>query len=72
MRPWLQDPDGDGVYTWSHRQIPAGSYEVKVAHGLSWDENYGAGGVPDGANIPFTVPDGDRSSPSPTCSPPTC
>ena len=35
MRPWLQDPDGDGTYTWSSDQIPAGSYEFKVAHGLS-------------------------------------
>ena len=35
MRPWLQDPDGDGTYTWSTDQIPAGSYEFKVAHGLS-------------------------------------
>ncbi|GAB3590594.1 hypothetical protein GCM10027446_05760 [Angustibacter peucedani] len=56
MRPWLQDPDGDGVLTWRTDQIPAGSYEVKVAHGLSWDENYGAGGAPGGANIAFTVP----------------
>ena len=44
MRPWLQDPDGDGIWTWSTTEIPAGSYEVKVTHGLSWDENYGAGG----------------------------
>ncbi|MFL6145390.1 MAG: pullulanase-type alpha-1,6-glucosidase [Labedaea sp.] len=51
----LLDPDGDGVYTFSTRAIPAGSYEVKVAHGLSWAENYGAGGVPGGANIPFFV-----------------
>ena len=56
MRPWLQDPDGDGTWTWSTTQLPAGSYEAKVAHGLSWDENYGAGGAPNGANIPFTVP----------------
>jgi pullulanase-type alpha-1,6-glucosidase len=56
MRSWLQDPDGDGVYTLATTQIPAGSYEVKAAHGLSWDENYGAGGTPDGANIGFTVP----------------
>ena len=41
--PWLQDPDGDGTYTWSSDQLPAGTYEFKVAHGLSWDENYGAG-----------------------------
>ena len=51
MRPWLQDPDGDGVFTWRTDQIPAGDYEVKAAHGLSWDESYGAGGVADGANI---------------------
>ncbi|MGL5858915.1 MAG: pullulanase-type alpha-1,6-glucosidase [Angustibacter sp.] len=56
MRPWLQDPDGDGVLTWRTDRIPAGSYEVKTAHGLSMDENYGVGGAPDGANIPFTVP----------------
>ncbi len=56
MRPWLQDPDGDGTYTWSTDRIPAGSYEVKVAHGLSWGENYGAGGAKDGANIAFSVP----------------
>ncbi len=56
MRPWLQDPDGDGVWTWTTTEIPAGSYEVKVTHGLTWDENYGAGGAPNGANIPYTVP----------------
>jgi pullulanase-type alpha-1,6-glucosidase len=56
MRPWLQDPDGDGVLTWRTDRIPAGSYEVKAAHGLSFDENYGVGGVKDGPNIGFTVP----------------
>ncbi|HVR69668.1 MAG TPA: pullulanase-type alpha-1,6-glucosidase [Vicinamibacteria bacterium] len=55
LRSWLQDPDGDGVYTFSTRGLPAGSYEVKVAIDESWDENYGEGGVRDGANIPFTV-----------------
>ncbi|MTD16233.1 pullulanase-type alpha-1,6-glucosidase [Nakamurella sp. YIM 132087] len=58
MRPWLQDPDGDGTYTFSTALIPPGSYEAKVAHGLSWDENYGLGGAAGGANIPFTVPPG--------------
>jgi hypothetical protein len=57
MRSWLQDPDGDGTYTLSTTQIPPGSYDVKATVGRSWDENYGAGGVPGGANIPFTVPD---------------
>lgn len=60
MRSWLQDPDGDGVYAFVTTAIPAGSYETKVTHGLSWDENYGEGGAPGGANIAFTVPaDGD-------------
>jgi hypothetical protein len=57
MRSWLQDPDGDGTYTLSTTQIPPGTYETKVAINRTWDENYGAGGVPNGANIPFTVPD---------------
>ena len=57
MRPWLKDVDGDGTYTFSTTEIPAGSYEVKAAHGLSWDENYGAGGAPGGSNIGFTVPE---------------
>ncbi|MGH3071233.1 MAG: alpha-amylase family glycosyl hydrolase [Gaiellaceae bacterium] len=55
LRSWLQDPDGDGTYGFSTTALPAGSYETKVAIGESWDENYGAGGVPNGANIPFTV-----------------
>jgi pullulanase len=55
LRSWLQDPDGDGTYSFSTRSIPAGSYEVKAAIGESWSENYGAGGVSNGPNIPFTV-----------------
>ena len=57
MRSWLQDPDGDGTSTLSTTQIPPGSYEAKIALDGTWDVNYGAGGVPNGANIPFTVPD---------------
>jgi pullulanase-type alpha-1,6-glucosidase len=56
LRSWLQDPDGDGIYTFSTSKLPFGDYEVKVAHNESWDENYGEGGVRDGANIQFTVP----------------
>ena len=55
LRSWLQDIDGDGTYSFSTTAIPAGNYEFKVAINESWDENYGAGGVPGGANIPFTV-----------------
>ncbi len=34
--------------------VPAGSYAYKVALNGSWDENYGAGGVPGGGNITIT------------------
>ena len=56
LRSWLQDPDGDGTYSFSTTAIPAGSYEAKVAINEGWDVNYGAGGVQNGPNIPFTVP----------------
>jgi pullulanase-type alpha-1,6-glucosidase len=55
LRSWLQDPDGDGIHTFTTARLPAGSHEVKVAIGESWAENYGAGGVQNGPNIPFTV-----------------
>ena len=56
LRTWLQDIDGDGIYTFETTALPAGNYEGKVALNESWDVNYGQGGVPGGANIPFTVP----------------
>ena len=56
LRSWLQDSDGDGLYSFETTSLPAGSYEGKVTINETWDENYGAGGVPGGANIPFTVP----------------
>src|SRR5438445_5676850 len=55
LRSWLEDSDGDGTYTFTTTAIPPGSYEFKVALNESWDVNYGAGGVPGGSNIPFTV-----------------
>jgi len=55
LRSWLQDPDGDGLYSFATRAIRPGDYESKVAHNESWDENYGAGGVQNGPNIPFSV-----------------
>jgi pullulanase-type alpha-1,6-glucosidase len=46
----LEDDVWQGVFT-----VPAGSYEYKAALDDSWDENYGAGGVQDGPNIPLTL-----------------
>ena len=56
LRSWLQDPDGDGVYTFTTTALPAGNYEAKVALDETWDVNYGRDGVPGGANIAFHVP----------------
>ncbi|MFE1646822.1 pullulanase-type alpha-1,6-glucosidase [Microbacterium sp. P01] len=51
----MADGDGDGVYEFSTSAIPDGAYEVKPAHALSWDESYGQGGVPGGANYSFSA-----------------
>jgi pullulanase len=56
LRSLLQDPDGDGVYTFSTFLIPPGDWEAKVAYNLSWDLNYGLNGERNGPNIPFSVP----------------
>jgi glycosidase/fibronectin type 3 domain-containing protein len=56
LRSWLQDIDGDGIYTFETTALPAGSYEGKVALNESWDVNYGQGGVQNGANLSFAVP----------------
>lgn len=55
LRSLLQDPDGDGIYVFTTDQIPAGSYEAKVAANESWSVNWGLDGARDGANIPFFV-----------------
>lgn len=55
LRSWLEDVDGDGIFTRTVTGLTAGFYEVKAALFESWDENYGAGGIPNGPNIGFTV-----------------
>ncbi len=55
LRSWLQDPDGDGIYSFTTSDLPVGSYDFKVALNESWDVNFGQGGVQNGVNIPFTV-----------------
>ncbi len=62
LATWAKDSDGDGVYEWSTTQIPAGSYQVKVAHGMSWDVNYGQGGAVGGDNYTFATSDGEQVS----------
>ncbi len=59
LRSWLQDPDGDGIFTFQTLSIPVGEYEAKVAVNGTWDVNYGEGGAQDGANISFSVQEAD-------------
>jgi hypothetical protein len=47
-----------GTNIWeSSFTIPAGCWEYKVALDGTWDENYGEGGIRDGANIQLYVPE---------------
>ncbi len=53
---WMQDADGDGVFSFTTTALPAGDYEVKAAVDESWTVNYGSDGTQDGPNLVFTVP----------------
>ena len=56
LRSWLAGPGRRRHLHVRDDGAPGRHYEAKVAINESWDENYGQGGVPGGANIPFTVP----------------
>ena len=45
-----------GLFVYTFQDVPAANYQYKIAVGGSWDENYGVGGVRDGANYSVTVP----------------
>ncbi|MCK5919326.1 MAG: extracellular solute-binding protein, partial [Methylococcales bacterium] len=49
----------DGMYVGTFT-LPAGDYEVKIAHDGAWTENYGVDGASDGDNYAFTM-DADGS-----------
>lgn len=58
LRSWLEDPDGDGIYRFVTSALPAGTYEVLVTYDESFDVKFGQGGVQDGPQFSFTVPEG--------------
>ncbi|MDO5645281.1 MAG: pullulanase-type alpha-1,6-glucosidase [Dermabacter sp.] len=58
LATWMRDADGDGTYTFTTTKIAQGSHQVKVSESLNWDENYGEGGAPGGANYSFTAAEG--------------
>jgi pullulanase len=55
LRSWLQDPDGDGTFSLSTRDLPAGTYSLVIAINESTDETYGMDGAAGGAPVSFTV-----------------
>lgn len=57
LRSWLQDIDGDGIYT-LRATLPDGNYNTIVTINESFDERYGAGGMQNAGNIHFTVSGG--------------
>ena len=44
-----------GLYVYTFEDVPPANYEYKIAVNGSWNENYGAAGVKDGANIAVAV-----------------
>ena len=46
---------GDGIYELIVKDLPAGSYEYKIAIDRGWDENYGAEGNLRGVNMRLAV-----------------
>jgi hypothetical protein len=70
-RTWLQDLDGNGVYTYLSPALPSGDHEFKVAVGGgwdpeaeaitgNWDDNYGVGGASNGPNLDATIGEDQR------------
>ncbi|NOK35564.1 pullulanase-type alpha-1,6-glucosidase [Corallococcus exercitus] len=49
LRSMMQDPDGDGIYTFTTKALPAGNYECKVALDENWTTAY------PGSNAAFAV-----------------
>lgn len=54
LRSLLQDPDGNGVYSFSTDQLPMGDYSFVIALNENFGTTYGDGGL-GGGNISFTI-----------------
>ena len=48
-------PADHGFYTFTIKNLPAGTYNYKIAINGSWAENYGLNGIADGANVAMTL-----------------
>lgn len=56
FRTWLQDIEGDGIYTYETLYIPNGSWETRVAVNGNIETSYGQGGTFADDNIPLWIP----------------
>ena len=45
----------NGVYQYTFKNVPAGTYEFKISVNSSWNENYGYGGIAGGDNYSVTL-----------------
>lgn len=54
-RGWVQDVDGDGIYSFTSSAIPAGDYRARLAE-FDQDATLGADGTAQGADVTFNVP----------------
>ena len=48
--------NGNRIYSYTFKDVPAAKYEFKIAAAGSWAENYGADGKFDGSNMKVAVP----------------
>lgn len=48
---------GNGIYTYTFKEVPSASYNYKIAIGGTWAENYGVSGAQDGGNYSISVTD---------------
>ncbi|SER93987.1 alpha-amylase family glycosyl hydrolase [Lachnobacterium bovis] len=42
---------GNGIYEFTFKNVPPANYQYKISVDGSWNENYGADGIKDGANV---------------------
>ena len=56
FRTWMQDLEGDGIYTYETLLIPEGSWEVRIALDGNIKTSYGQYSTFDDENIPLWIP----------------
>lgn len=55
LRSWIQDEDGNGLYSFATAGLPVGDYAVRVALDRGAGATYGQRGAEDGDPVSFTI-----------------